>query len=626
MKFVASARVLKRWQLAEFIHDVADLEGATHVDAVITDAGADRKARELAWNAGLPLYRVEPGLMAPYRVAQLNKHDELSLRLVPLDEAPELPSTMQEMGTLLAEWREADISWVNDTPPFEGKLQSGFELILLDEHDFERAGSVRKALAATFPMLSGEATHPVVVYLPKCLDDRSLRQWIEDQLGRTDVTIVSHAYHVSSLMRSARSVYLYASVLELDARMKGKRCHSVHPAFAGELKAEVEKWLMSGCFYRHPETCAPTSLPRLVSWLRLQRERRFSFTGDIYALGFSRWKYPVLQTYFQGANIHRVTGGINISLPRNSTVVVWGSKHLREYPGGDSLSDGDHKVVRLEDAFIRSVGLGAKLVRPLSWVIDDRGIYYDPRTPSSLENFLNSASFSTSDEERAAVLIRRLIEDNVTKYNVGASVWRRHEVKRLVILVPGQVESDASIRFGAGSIRTNLELLKAVRYENPEAYIIYKPHPDVLANLREVGKDEDSAREYCDEIVSDAVMAQLLDDVDEVHVMTSLAGFEALIRRKHVVVYGSPFYAGWGLTQDKQSHPRRGRSLSLEQLVAGTLIHYPTYVSLKTGYYMTPEEALDQLVDWRENGTYDPGRLQIMFVWLRRRILNMLGR
>ncbi len=185
--------------------------------------------------------------------------------------------------------------------------------------------------------------------------------------------------------------------------------------------------------------------------------------------------------------------------------------------------------------------------------------------------------------------------------------------------------SDASIRYGAGIIRTNLGLLKAVRSENPEAtYHAPSPHPD--RKLREEGESESGTWGYCDEIVTDAVMAQLLDDVDEVHVMTSLAGFEALIRRKRVVVYGSPFYAGWGLTQDKKSHPRRGRPLSLEQLVAGTLIHYPTYVSLKTSYYMTPEEALDQLVDWRENGTYDPGRLKLLLVWLRRRILNMLGR
>ncbi len=321
----------------------------------------------------------------------------LPIRLLPLDDAPELPSTIQEVEVLLAEWREADISWVNDTPPFQRELRPGFELIILDEQDVNRAGSARKALSDIFSLLQNEASLHVVVYLPERLDDHSLRQWIKERLGNPDVTLVSDAHHVSSLMRVARSVYLYASVLELDARMKGKRCHTVHPAFAGELKAEVEKWLMRGCFYRHPETRAPTSLLSLVGWLHLQREKRFSFTGDIYALGFSRWKYPVLRTYFQGANVHRISTASNVSLPEGATVVVWGSKPLREYPGGESLTEGDNKVVRLEDAFIRSVGLGAKLVRPLSWVIDDRGIYYDPRTPSALEDFLNSTCFSAAE-------------------------------------------------------------------------------------------------------------------------------------------------------------------------------------------------------------------------------------
>ena len=35
--------------------------------------------------------------------------------------------------------------------------------------------------------------------------------------------------------------------------------------------------------------------------------------------------------------------------------------------------------VRVEDGFLRSKGLGARLIPPLSLVTDDLGIYYDPR-------------------------------------------------------------------------------------------------------------------------------------------------------------------------------------------------------------------------------------------------------
>lgn len=46
--------------------------------------------------------------------------------------------------------------------------------------------------------------------------------------------------------------------------------------------------------------------------------------------------------------------------------------------------------------------------------------------------------------------------------------------------MPGQVEDDASIKTGTVLIKSNLELLRTVRERNPHAYIIYKPHPDVL--------------------------------------------------------------------------------------------------------------------------------------------------
>ncbi|MEQ1557084.1 MAG: hypothetical protein ABL915_09875, partial [Gallionella sp.] len=50
--------------------------------------------------------------------------------------------------------------------------------------------------------------------------------------------------------------------------------------------------------------------------------------------------------------------------------------------------------------------------------------------------------------------------------------------------------------------------------------------------------------------------------------------------------------------------PRRTRRLSLEQLVAGTLILYPTYVSYTTGEFSTPEQALDDLLAWRESASH----------------------
>ena len=64
-------------------------------------------------------------------------------------------------------------------------------------------------------------------------------------------------------------------------------------------------------------------------------------------------------------------------------------------------------------------------------------------------------------------------------------------------------------------------------------------------------KDAD-ARQYVDEIVTQADILACIQAADEVHTITSLSGFEALLRDKKVTCYGAPFYSGWGLTEDKQ--------------------------------------------------------------------------
>jgi capsular polysaccharide export protein len=122
----------------------------------------------------------------------------------------------------------------------------------------------------------------------------------------------------------------------------------------------------------------------------------------------------------------------------------------------------------------------------------------------------------------------------------------------------------------------------------------------VVAGLRKKGEGEDEAVRWCNEVVIDAAMGELLAAVDEVHVLTSLAGFEALLRGKIVACYGQPFYAGWGLTNDHAPLARRTRRVTLDELVAGALILYPTYVSRTTGRFTTPERALDELLDWRQ--------------------------
>lgn len=319
----------------------------------------------------------------------------------------------------------------------------------------------------------------------------------------------------------------------------------------------------------------------------------------IHALDFSHWKRGPLRACFSGSALSFVSS-LN-QVPDGAMLVVWG---MREVP---EAAQRGISVLRVEDGFLRSVGLGADLIRPLSWVVDSIGMYFDATRPSDLEIVLLETEFFPSLLQRAAQLRSRIVDIGLTKYNVGASEWQAPAAGARVLLVPGQVESDASIAFGAPQIKTNLGLLQAVRLANPDAYIVYKPHPDVMAGLRAQGHGENDAAHWCDEIVTDVQMGDLLCRVDEVHCLTSLAGFEALLRNKKVTCYGQPFYAGWGLTTDIVPVVRRARRLSLDELVAGALILYPRYMSRIKDELISPELALDELLAWRmQNGGRAP--------------------
>jgi capsular polysaccharide export protein len=195
----------------------------------------------------------------------------------------------------------------------------------------------------------------------------------------------------------------------------------------------------------------------------------------------------------------------------------------------------------MEDGFIRSSGLGSDLLAPLSLVLDKTGIYYDASRPSDLENLLNASNLSERQRERAQALQQQLVHNKVSKYNLGQD-WHLPPgaAGKKVILVPGQVEDDASILTGTLSVNTNRDLLRTVRERNPGAFIVFKPHPDVLVGNRKGQVGEDIAR-WADCQALDADIIQCIQLADELHTMTSLSGFEALMHGKRVFCYGMPF-------------------------------------------------------------------------------------
>jgi capsular polysaccharide export protein len=258
-------------------------------------------------------------------------------------------------------------------------------------------------------------------------------------------------------------------------------------------------------------------------------------------------------------------------------------------------------LVRVEDGFVRSVGLGVDLVPPSSVVIDASGIHFDPRGCSDLETILNGTEFTQQLLDRAQALRETIVAAGISKYaasgggSVAPAAPERERGRRL-LLVPGQVEDDMSVLAGGGGLTSNLELLRRARALEPGAEIWFRPHPDVDAGHRKGAVADADILAVADRIVRGGGMAPLLDTVDAVHVLTSLTGFEALMRGREVTCHGTPFYAGWGLTRDLgEVPPRRSRRLTLDALVAGVLILYPRYLDPVTSLPCPPEVLVGRM-------------------------------
>jgi capsular polysaccharide export protein len=245
----------------------------------------------------------------------------------------------------------------------------------------------------------------------------------------------------------------------------------------------------------------------------------------------------------------------------------------------EALAAG-RRVTFVEDGFLRSVGLGSSFHPASSLILDERGVYYDPSRPSDLEHMLNTETFDHETLAEAEALREQIVTLRLSKYNLGGAALELppEAAGRRTILVPGQVENDASVLTGGGGL-TNLDLLRKVRTDNPGAYVIYKPHPDVEAGQRPGRVAWSDLSDLADLVIAGLDITACIEAVDEVHTLTSLAGFEALLRGRPVTCHGWPFYAGWGLTTDKDSAPApRRRPMSLDALVAASLIRYPLYL------------------------------------------------
>ncbi|ASQ07411.1 capsular polysaccharide biosynthesis protein [Sinorhizobium meliloti] len=316
-----------------------------------------------------------------------------------------------------------------------------------------------------------------------------------------------------------------------------------------------------------------------------------------FAVQIVEWKREPFERYFPNRRFHFLPMNVGVRefervwrprilAEKDAEFLAWGP----ELPGPlEALARARNiPVTFIEDGFLRSTRPSASRTPPLSLALDGRALYFDCRHPSDLEVLLKTYDFEADAAlmERARAGIALLTESGISKYN-GARRRAAEEVygekTRKRVLVVGQVEDDASVRYGCLARMSNNDLVRLANSEQADAQILYKPHPDVLSRVRPARSDPAEVAHLCELVTDSLPLAEALRTVDHVYTITSLAGFEALIRGIPVTTAGCPFYAGWGLTDDRQTNPRRGRQLSIEALFAGAYLLYPRYFDPETG-------------------------------------------
>lgn len=508
------------------------------------------------------------------------------------------------------------LSKYNDFDPAAPVPEPGYVLVI-DQTQGDASILYGKATPSTFRemLVFAQEEHPgarvVIKSHPETLSGHRPGHY-NDGHAHGRISILRDPVSPWALLDGAVAVYTVSSQMGFEAILAGHRPRVFgQPFYAGwgltadeNPVARRERHLTRAQLFAAAMILSPTwydpcrdrlcSFEEVVDHLEARlRAHRADRTGYV-ATGMRLWKRPHLQGFFGAERRLRFDN----DPPRAAARAKAEGRGLLVWAGQETgilakVAEG-LPLARVEDGFLRSRGLGAELVPPLSLVADDSGIYYDPARESALERLI-AAGPPPGGERRAERLTAQIKRAGLSKYNLDHTALPDLPPGRR-ILVPGQVEDDASIRLGAGAEHTNLALLARVRAENPDAVVIYKPHPDVEAGLR-VGKvSDDDLRVHADVVARDASPSDLIDAVDEVWTITSLLGFEALIRGKRVTCLGMPFYAGWGLTRDLFPAPaRRTARPSLAALAHAALIAYPRYRDPVSGLPCPPEVAAERL-------------------------------
>ena len=327
-----------------------------------------------------------------------------------------------------------------DSAQFNQNTQN---ILIVDQTFGDQSIKYAGATPETFKTMLAQACldHPeATIWVkthPDVLAGKAQSHFQPQDFASSNIRILTEAYNPIELLGYMSEVYVVSSQLGFEALLCGKNVHCFGmPWYAGwgltddqyapleilngrrGVKRSLNHLFASAYFhyarYVNPVTRERCECEDIIDLIIPNIEFQKHLGQSYIAYGFSPWKkkfiadflsFPKLSLKFQRY----------LKPKKNQPTLAWGKKAQR-------LKDQNYlNVITVEDGFIRSVGLGATLIRPCSLVFDDVGIYYDATKPSGIENLLNQVNLTEQQLQRARDLQQKLIDLNISKYNVGES-------------------------------------------------------------------------------------------------------------------------------------------------------------------------------------------------------------
>lgn len=309
--------------------------------------------------------------------------------------------------------------------------------------------------------------------------------------------------------------------------------------------------------------------------------------------------------------------GRSLFLSKPDAVLGWGfrnsSQRARNYCKQKYIP-----YIASEDGFLRSILPGHRDFNR-SLILDEHGIYYLAERPSALEKMIVARAKMNENVEGRTVR-NAIFTNKLSKYNHAPEVdlgKKFNVASTSATIVIDQTRDDASIRLGLASAQSFLRaVVDALKYDDP---IIIKTHPDVFDGRKKGYLGKETLYRLLPKRDFDRLMFLtepvnpncVFDIAKRVHVVTSQVGFEALGAGVDVSVYGMPFYAGWGLTNDhlqtneclvvQNRRKAYGVSPKVEDLYAAMFLDYCVYLTKSGNQFKVSNfrSTVEELIETR---------------------------